>query len=76
MQPYLWNSLYRNALHEANPRFRVFRINVAIDLCVRCLREIGVNSFRRIEQQGLFTAISDLRLLAHLHRKYSWPQRN
>jgi hypothetical protein len=52
----------------------MYRIDAAIEICLRCFRDIGINSSRRREQQGLLIALGDLRLLAHLHRKYSWRQ--
>jgi hypothetical protein len=74
MQPYEWDSLYSDALLEPDVRFRMYRIDAAIEICLRCFRDIGINSSRRREQQGLLIALGDLRLLAHLHRKYSWRQ--
>lgn len=71
MEQYQWSKSYREALRGGGSAARVVRINLAVNKCLRSLLDIGVDPERRAEQKEILCALSDLRVLIHLHRKYA-----
>lgn len=71
MEQFHWSKSYREALRGGGSTAHVVRINLAVNECLRSLLDIGVDPERRAEQKEILCALSDLRVLIHLHRKYA-----
>ena len=71
MERYKWSKSYGEAVHESQRTVRMVRINTAVSELLRSLLEIGTNAERRVEQKEILCALNDLRVMIHLHRKYS-----
>lgn len=72
MRPYPWSTYYSEAVCEDERIVRLVRINIAVDACLRALVDIGADTGRAVEQKEILCALGDLRVLAHLHRKYAY----
>ena len=70
MDRYEWSKSYREALRESEPAARIMSINLAVKECLRSLLDTGIDPERRAEQKEILCALSDLRVLIHLNRKF------
>lgn len=71
MEQYQWSRSYGEAIRENQRIVRMVRINIAVNELLRSLLAIGTNAERRGEQREILCALSDLRIMIHLHRKYA-----
>lgn len=71
MRLYPWSTCYAEAIREDERVVRLVRINTAVDACLSALIKIGADTERAVEQRAILCALGDLRVLAHLHRKYA-----
>ncbi len=71
MERYPWSKSYGEAVRENQRTVRLVRINTAVNECLRALFDIGTNAQRSAEQKEILCALHDLRVMIHLHRKYS-----
>lgn len=71
MRPYPWSTYYSEAICEDERIVRLVRINIAVDACLSALLKIGADTERVVEHRAILCALADLRVLAHLHRKYA-----
>ena len=71
MRLYPWRICYTEAVCEDERVVRLVRINTAVNACLGALMEIGADTGRAMEQKEILCALSDLRVLTHLHRKYA-----
>ena len=71
MRPYDWSSSYREAIREDEHTVRLVKINMAVNACLCSLLEIGLDLTRAVEQREILCALHDLRVMTHLHRKYT-----
>lgn len=71
MRLYPWSAYYNEAVREDERIVRLVRINTAVDACLRALVDIGADTGRAVEQKEILCALGDLRVLAHLHRRYA-----
>lgn len=71
MERYHWSKSYGEAIREEQRTVRMVRINFAVSELLRALFEIGTNAERRTEQKEILCALSDLRIMIHLHKKYA-----
>lgn len=70
MEPYPWRKSYGEAIRENQRTFQMVRISTAVNELLHSLLDIGTDAGRRVEQKAILCALSDLRVLIHLHRKY------
>lgn len=71
MRLYPWSIYYTDATREDERIVRLVRINTAVDACLSALLKIGADTGRAVEHRAILCALADLRVLAHLHRKYA-----
>ena len=71
MRLYPWSTYYSEAIYEDERIVRLVKINTAMDACLSALVKIGADTERVVEQRAILCALSDLRVLAHLHRRYA-----
>ena len=71
MERYHWSKSYSEAIREDQRTVRMVRINIAVSDLLRSLLEIGIDAERHAEQKEILCALSDLRIMIHLHKKYA-----
>jgi hypothetical protein len=69
MRSFFWTGVYHDAIHETDPVRQNSLTGLAIHECTRRLLQVSLLPTCQ-ERQHLYTALSDLRIILFLNRKY------